>query len=32
LGRRVEMEEVAEKVVQHFGRVFALEIVLKLNH
>ena len=32
LGRRVEMEEVAEKVVQHFGRVFELEIVLKLNH
>jgi lipoyl(octanoyl) transferase len=32
LGRRMEMEEVAEKVVQHFGRVFELEIVLKLNH
>jgi lipoyl(octanoyl) transferase len=32
LGRRVEMEEVAEKVMQHFGRVFELEIVLKLNH
>jgi lipoyl(octanoyl) transferase len=32
LGRRVEMEEVAEKVVRHFGRVFELEMVLKLNH
>ena len=32
LGRRVEMGEVAEKVVQHFGRVFELEIVLRLNH
>jgi lipoyl(octanoyl) transferase len=27
LGRRVEMEEVAEKVVRQFGRVFELEIV-----
>jgi lipoyl(octanoyl) transferase len=26
LGRRVEMEEVAEKVVRHFGRVFGLEM------
>jgi lipoyl(octanoyl) transferase len=32
LGRRVEMAEVAEKVVRHFGRVFELEIVLELNH
>jgi lipoyl(octanoyl) transferase len=32
LGRRVEMEEVAEKVVQHFGRVFELEMVLELSH
>jgi lipoyl(octanoyl) transferase len=27
LGRRVEMDEVAEKVVWHFGRVFELEMV-----
>jgi lipoyl(octanoyl) transferase len=27
LGRRVEMEEVAEKVVRRFGRVFELEMV-----
>jgi lipoyl(octanoyl) transferase len=27
LGRRVEMKEVAEKVVRQFGRVFELEIV-----
>jgi lipoyl(octanoyl) transferase len=27
LSRRVEMEEVAEKLVQHFGRVFKLEMV-----
>jgi lipoyl(octanoyl) transferase len=27
LGRRVEMDEVAEKVVRHFGRVFELEMV-----
>jgi len=32
LGRRVEMEEVAEKVVRHFGRVFDLETVLELIH
>jgi lipoyl(octanoyl) transferase len=32
LGRRLEMDEAAEKVVRHFGRVFKLEIVLKLNH
>jgi len=32
LGRALEMEDVAEKVVRHFGRVFELEIVLKLNH
>jgi lipoyl(octanoyl) transferase len=32
LGRQVEMDEVAEKVVRHFGSVFALEIVLELNH
>ena len=27
LGRRIEMDEVAEKVVLHFGRVFKLEMV-----
>jgi lipoyl(octanoyl) transferase len=27
LGRRIEMDEVAEKVVLHFGRVFELEMV-----
>jgi len=27
LGRRVEMEEVTEKVVRRFGRVFELEMV-----
>jgi len=27
LGRRVEMDEVAEKVIRHFGRVFGLEMV-----
>jgi lipoyl(octanoyl) transferase len=27
LGRRIEMDEVAERVVLHFGRVFDLEIV-----
>ena len=27
LGRRMEMDEVAEKVVRHFGRVFGLEMV-----
>jgi lipoyl(octanoyl) transferase len=27
LGRRIEMEEVAEKVVLQFGRVFELEMV-----
>jgi lipoyl(octanoyl) transferase len=32
LGRRVEMDEVAEKVVRQFGRAFELEMVLKLNH
>jgi lipoyl(octanoyl) transferase len=32
LGRLVGMDEVAEKVARHFGRVFELEIVLKLNH
>jgi len=27
LGRRIEMDEVAEKVVRHFGKVFELEMV-----
>jgi lipoyl(octanoyl) transferase len=27
LGRRVEMEEVTQKVVRHFGRIFELEMV-----
>jgi lipoyl(octanoyl) transferase len=27
LGRRIEMDEVTEKVVRHFGRVFELEMV-----
>ena len=27
LGRPVEMEEVAGRIVQHFGRVFELEMV-----
>jgi lipoyl(octanoyl) transferase len=32
LGRRVEMDEVAGKIVRHFGRIFELEMVLELNH
>ncbi len=31
LGRRIEMDEVAEKVVLHFGKVFGLEMVEKVE-
>jgi len=31
LGRRVEMDEVAEKVVREFGRVFELEVLEEIN-